>query len=358
MSRNLSNVFPANPMLGSEQAISGASFTRRITAAALVAVLMVACNVSSVRAQSCGCGEPACGLEAATCGCETVGVEEPTCGLEPACGCEAPLMFPSLRARLAGCGCEVEPECGAEPLCGVEPFFAAEPSCGLDVSCGCEISTASACNKCDSGGFLTRHRVQKCNPIYQTLDLAAGGVEGVLKAGSYLLCGTPRERARQQACKTGCQTCNHCSAAATHVHAAHGNQSTFESPVVEQHMTPRPMTPTVQSIPTPAPNVTPLMDPPQTTIHKTSPGLPVVPTPAPATGTRGGSSSGRAGSLFDEMRNPFEDDSASLSSRRSSVRQTSFENGELQPVRRTPTPVRRAATKPTEVDDYADYFRQ
>jgi hypothetical protein len=114
--------------------------------------------------------------------------------------------------------------------------------------------------------------------------------------------------------------------------------------------------PSMQGIPTPAPQ--PLTDGPKTTIRKTNPGLPAVPKPVPAEAAPGRNSNGRAGSLFDEMRNPFEDDSASVSKRRVKVRQTSYDGEEPEGLRRIPRPVRKAATQPTEADDFADYFRK
>ncbi|WP_236625418.1 crotonobetainyl-CoA--carnitine CoA-transferase [Rhodopirellula baltica] len=343
----------------------------RFFAALAMVAAMVCVGVSDVAAQSCSCGEPACGLDSPTCG------SEPTCGFEPACGCEAPLAFPALRAHLsASCGCEtecscgVEPECGAEPLRGVAPFFASEPNCGFDVTCGCESAGCSSCSKPDSGGFLGRHKVQKCNPIYQTLDLAACGVERVFEVGAFLVHGKRCHRG----CESGCQTCSHCesSAGAMHSHEVHsyGHHQVIEAPIVMEsrgiphmsspsvnEMTPYVQRkPSVQGIPTPAPQ--PLTDGPKTTIRKSNPGLPAIPKPVPAEATQNRNSKGRAGSLFDEMRNPFEDDSASLSKRRVKVRQTSFDGGEPESLRRIPRPVRKAATQPTEADDFADYFRK
>ncbi|MEP0062861.1 crotonobetainyl-CoA--carnitine CoA-transferase [Rhodopirellula bahusiensis] len=355
-------------------------FGRRVIAvrflAAWAMIAAMACvGVSGASAQSCGCGEPACGLESATCDCE------PACGLEPACGCEAPLAFPALRARSSvSCGCEtecscsIEPECGAEPLCGVQPFFASEPSCGFDVACGCESVGCSGCSKPDSGGFLGRHKVQKCNPIYQTLDLAACGVERVFEVGAFLVHGKRCHRG----CESECQTCSHCesSAGAMYGHEvrAYGHHQVIAAPVVMESRGMPPTSsqsvtevtpyaqrkPSMQGIPTPAPqhrNV-PLTDGPKTTIRKSAPGLPSIPKPVPAEAAPSRNSKGRAGSLFDEMRNPFEDDSANLSKRRVQVRQTSFNGGEPEGLRRIPRPVRKAATQPTEADDFADYFRK
>ncbi|WDQ19331.1 crotonobetainyl-CoA--carnitine CoA-transferase [Rhodopirellula sp. P2] len=334
----------------------------RVVAAWAMIAGIVCVGLNHASAQSCGCGEPACGME-------------------PACGCEAPLAFPALRAQMGvSCGCEtqcssaVEPVCGAEPVCGVEPFFASEPSCGSGVTCGCETAGCSSCRKADSGGFLGRHQVQKCNPIYQTLDLAACSVERVLEVGANLVCGPHRHRG----CESGCQTCSHCESSmggiGAHEMHSYGHHTVIEAPVViDSHSRPYASNstvtevtpyvqhqPSVQAIPTPAPQLqrTPLTDGPKTTIRKSANGLPAIPKPVPTQSSPTRGSKERAGSLFDEMRNPFEDDSARVSRRRVNVRQTSFEGGEPESVRRISRPIRKAATQPSEADDFADYFRK
>lgn len=118
--------------------------------------------------------------------------------------------------------------------------------------------------------------------------------------------------------------------------------------------------PSMQPIPTPAPQPrdVPLTDGPKTTIRKSANGLPAIPKPVPARSAPTEGPRERAGSLFDEMRNPFEDDSARVTRRRTNVRQTSYVDGQLETVRRIAPPNRKAATQPSETDDFADYFRK
>lgn len=159
-----------------------------------------------------------------------------------------------------------------------------------------------------------------------------------------------------------------------HVTHFHGHHAVIESPVVMDSHSMTPMSdsnvtevmpyvqrkPSLQSIPTPAPQPrdAPLTDGPKTTIRKSANGLPSIPKPVPARSAPSRGSQERAGSLFDEMRNPFEDDSARVSRRRVNVRQTSYVDGQLESVRRIAPPKRKAATHPAETDDFADYFRK
>lgn len=327
---------------------------------------LLATFASSAHAQgvwdepACGvevtCGaEAACDCGAPACGCEVASTCEPACGCEPTCTCEP--------------ACGAEPACGCELECACEPARGFEPACGLEPACGCELS--SGCNEDGERGLLSNGGRHKAGPIFHVLDTVACGLE---KLATHRILA---HHCTKQACH-----CGHCSSASHKTASSHRHDPTMSHQ--HTHCEPMPLSPPEQRVhmsqptqtqPTPMGSALPptpslpepIRDPgaPKTTIRRTDP-LPI-PTPSPQGDLN---RRGRPGSLFDQMTNPFDDDSASRTARRPArIQRTTFADDGLAPnAQRRPGPaLRKIATHdanergslPTsDAADYSDYFRQ
>lgn len=316
---------------------------------ACIAGLMSLLVFSSASAQGVW-ADPACGVEA-SCGAEASCGIEVSCGTEVACGCEA--------ACTCEPSCGFEPTCGFESSCGFEPSCGWEPACGIEADCGCDacspIAVSSDCEK----GLLTRNWLPKNGPLFHVLDTVAGGLE---KVATHRLVGY--RTARSPAAKS-C-SCSHCGNHVETMHDLHshdhGHAEVIEFTAPDAHRHPH-SSPAVQATPLPPTPVIPSplheVESPKTTIRRTVP-LPI-PTPAPA---QEGSSRGRAGSTFDRLIDPFEDDSASRTATRNpQVRQTTFTEDSPSRITRSRNAVPRSPAESsrqnrTEADDFSDYFRR
>ncbi len=291
---------------------------RNVLALCVTTAILSGSLVTSAQAQGVW-AEPACGTEP-VCGAEPTCRLEPLCGAEPACGCEN-----------AVCGCE--PVCGAEPACGLEP------SCGFEADCG----ELLGCEK----GLLARRSCLAGTPIHGVLDTVACGVEKLVML-------------RPQSLKVSRRTC-HCSSCSASI--GHSIETYVDSePIMLAPQSPSVMHTHSHPAPTlsPAPRMqtaprlqtaprsttpTPLVDtPPKTTIRRDPPALPQ---PRPLRDAQ----PQRPGRVFDELTNPFEDDSAKSTSRRqASILRTTFDHEDAEEL----API--AATD--NDDDYDDYFRE
>jgi hypothetical protein len=125
----------------------------------------------------------------------------------------------------------------------------------------------------------------------------------------------------------------------------HGESMPMSSPMYHHHPAPPVPSGTMPGHSTlpPAPSLPdPIRDPapPTTTIRRTSPKM--VPTPPP---TRAEPRRERPGRLFDQLNNPFDDDSASRTARRPlKIQRTNFSD--------------ESVTDAVEDDEFADYFRR
>lgn len=246
--------------------------------------------------------EPSCGVEA------LVAVEA-SCGVEATCGCESV------------CGCRHapfgEPQCGAEPELMVEPQCGVEPRCGSG-SCGCQ----------DRERGLLSHDFVPRGLLYHSFAKVASGLEAI---------ATYRPAGHRTRSKTGQCACGECS-------AAYGQVS---------HSSRVPQSGRAQSLaPTHEP---PLPTPRQTTIQRNPP----MQRPVPAKIDP----SDRPGSTFDELNDPFQDDSAGPTATRApSIRRATYASSHST-ASTDSTASRTAGSTDTsgvsEADrQYADYFRQ
>lgn len=210
--------------------------------------------------------------------------------------------------------------CGAEPMCGAEQAW----------GCG---SAGSGELLGREEGLLSRNRVPKNGPIYAALDTVAGGIQRLVTHRC------PARKSGQMNCP--CSTCSHSMSTSGPIYSSHPSFPTVapQAPHVRRS---RAAT-QVETVPK---ATSPATSGPRTSIRDDAPKTlttPPLPKPRPL---HDGSSS-RPGAVFDELTDPFQDDSASHTARQpQSILQAAFARSDAS-----------RSQSEQDADDYSEYFR-
>ncbi len=247
---------------------------------------------------------------------------EVACGTDVACGAEI--------ASGVGTSCSAETSCGAEVTCGAEHAFGAKVSgcegpCQHRSTCGCGSSNWGELLAPEEG-LLANARIPHCGLIHGSLETFACGLRKI---------ATLHPHARRVSRSTcGCASCQHHAPA--HHKISHSTSCGTCQPTMASGM------PTVSAESSSASQY-PTLD------EHDSAAPPSSSEETPGAKTQ----RSQPGDTFDQLSDPFEDDSASnVASGRAAIMQTTFAN-EVSASSHRPT---KAA--PHHDSDYTDYYRK
>ncbi|EMI57805.1 calpain [Rhodopirellula sallentina SM41] len=179
-------------------------------------------------------------------------------------------------------------------------------------------------------GLLASAKWQKAGRLFGVFDSVAGGIEKMVSHR----CSLPRGSKKE------CQ-CSSCSHSMIYATESYGSQEPILISPAQESIQPVPhVESSTRGVPTQAV--------PRTTIRRTVPEPPTLPLP-----TRSNDLDlDRPGRTFDELNNPFEDDSASHMARgQRGILQATFAQGEADRSQQR-------EQSQQDVDEYADYFRE
>lgn len=250
------------------------------------------------------------------------------------------LLWVTVPAPVFGQGVWAEPACGMEPVCGAEPVRGLEPRCGAEPACGCGSSHGGELLGCEKG-LLSQSRLSQVGPIYVALDTVAGGIQRLLS-----------HRCPAQKSTRGCCECSTCSRSLTQSRRTYSNHQ----PILMSPPSSLPPAPHIHAAPQVAPQAAPPppLDEQRTTIRHNAP-QPLTTPPVPKPRPLRDAEPSRPGRAFDELTDPFKDDSASHTARRGqSILQATFARNDSA---RSQSDSQSRSQSEQEADDYRDYFR-